>query len=147
MSKALIVYASKRGETFKLAEMIAEELRALKVEVTLAEVSDIQSELDLFEYDAYVFGSPTYFGEMTDSMKDLLHLAEIAELADKAGGAFGAYGWSGEAPRRMHGVMEHVFHMDMTREPLQISSSTAKIALKVVKSFCQEITTKITEED
>ena len=144
MPTALIVYASKRGETLKLAELIAEGLRALNVEVTVADVSQIKTTRDLFAYDAYVFGSPTYFGEMTDSMKELLHLAGKAELTEKAGGTFGAYGWSGEAPMRMHGIMKHVFNMDMTKDPLLISSSSAKIAPAMVRNFCRELAAKIT---
>lgn len=144
MPKALIVYSTKRGETFKIAELIAEGLRSLDVEVKLVDVQDIKTTRDLFGYNAYVFGSPTYFGEITDSMKEALLLAGKAELAGKAGGAFGAYGWSGEAPRRIHGIMEYVFNMKMTREPLQLSSSSLKIAGETIRNFCREIAAKLT---
>ncbi|MFP4444937.1 MAG: flavodoxin domain-containing protein, partial [Desulfosudaceae bacterium] len=93
MAKALIVYATRKEETRKIAELIAEGLRFAAVTVTLAEAKDIKKESDLAGYDAYVFGAPTYHGEMINSMKTFLFLAEKAGLAGKAGGAFGAFGW------------------------------------------------------
>jgi flavorubredoxin len=144
MPKALIVYSTKRGETQKIAEMLAGELRSLNIEVTLADVRDIKDTRGLFGYDAYLFGAPTYLGEMTENMKELLFLAATADLTEKAGGAFGAYGWSAEAPKRIHGTMQHVFNMNMTAEPLMISSSTVKIAGKMVRNFCKEIADKLT---
>lgn len=143
MTKAIVVYATKRGETFKLAELIAEGLRSLNIEVTVADASDIKTTRDLFAYDAYVFGSPTYFGEMTESMKDVLLLAERCELAGKAGATFGAYGWSGEAPKRIHDTITYVFRMDTIREPLRVSSGASKIAPKAIQNFCKELAAKI----
>jgi flavodoxin len=143
MPKALIVYSTKRGETQKIAEMLAAELSSLDIEVTVSDVREIKDLRGLFGYDAYLFGCPTYHGEMTENMKEMLFLAAKADLAEKVGGAFGAYGWSGEAPKRIHGTMQYVFNMDMTAEPLMISSSTVKIAGKMITRYCQEIAGKL----
>ncbi|MEW6078424.1 MAG: flavodoxin domain-containing protein [Thermodesulfobacteriota bacterium] len=143
MFKSLIVYDTKRGETQKIAEMLAEELRSLDIEVKLSDVHEIKDLTDLFGYNAYLFGCPTYLGEMTENMKEMLFLAARADLVEKVGGAFGAYGWSGEVPKRIHGTMQHVFKMNMTAEPLMLSSSTVKIAGKMIKKYCQEIAAKL----
>jgi len=86
MPKALIVYASRTGETKKIAELIAEGLRFSAVAVTLKDVTEIKRETELADFDIYVFGSSTYHGAMMDRMKTFLFLAERAELKDKKAG-------------------------------------------------------------
>ena len=80
-------------------------------------MTDIKKEGDLKGYDAVVFGSPTYHGEMVQGMKTLLFMAEKAELEGKVGGAFGAFGWSGEAPDRIFETMKNIFKMKMVSIP------------------------------
>jgi multimeric flavodoxin WrbA len=75
--------------------------------------SAVKKEADLDGYDAYVFGSATYHGEMMQSMKTMLFLAEKANLEGKVGGSFGAFGWSGEAPGRIYETMKNIFKMNM----------------------------------
>jgi flavorubredoxin len=144
MSKALIVYSTRKEETRKIAELIAEGLRFSAVDVTLADAArDMKKESDLAGYDAYVFGAPTYHGEMTSSMKTFLFLAEKAGLAGKAGGAFGAFGWSGEAPERIFDTMKNIFQMDMVSGPLMLKSSTLQGGLKMAQDYGREIAAKI----
>jgi flavorubredoxin len=97
MAKALIVYATRTGETQTIGDLIAEGIRISGHEAKVVADKSIKKEADLEGYDAYVFGSATYHGEMMQSMKTLLFLAEKVNLVGKVGGAFGAYGWSGEA--------------------------------------------------
>ena len=97
MSKALIVFATRSGQTERIAELIAEGLRMTGMEVELKNASAVKDPADLNGYDAYLFGSATYHGEMMPSMKQLLFIAEKADLEGKCGGSFGSYGWSGEA--------------------------------------------------
>lgn len=143
MQKALIVYTTRKEETRKIAELVAEGLRFSAITVTLADAKDIKKESDLAGYDAYVFGSPTYHGEMTNSMKTFLFLAEKAELAGKAGGAFGAFGWSGEAPERIYETMKNIFNMDMVGGPLMLKSSTLQGGMKMAQDYGREIAAKL----
>ena len=113
MGKVLIVYASRANATKDIADLIAEGVRISGNEVDIKKANEIKSEEDLKGYDAYLFGSATYHGEMITSMKQILFLAERAELKDKPGGAFGAYGWSGEAGPRIFETMEHIYGMKM----------------------------------
>ena len=106
-------------ETQRIAELIAEGLRFFGIDVTLAETKKILSESDLGGYDAVVFGSATYHGDMMQGMKTLLFLAEKANLEKKIGGAFGAFGWSGEACDRIYETMKHILKMDMIGNPLR----------------------------
>ena len=114
MKKALIAYHSRTGKTEAIANHIAEGLRFAAVEVVLKKISEIDNELDIVGYDAYVFGCPTYHKDMTGGMKQFLFKAELANLTGKIGGAFGSHTHSGESAPMIYDTMMHVFKMDMT---------------------------------
>ncbi|MGD8298191.1 MAG: flavodoxin domain-containing protein, partial [Desulfobacterales bacterium] len=80
MAKALIVYATRTGETQNIGELIAEGVRFSGHEADVVSVKEIKNESDLDGYDGYVFGSSTYHGEMLQGMKTFLFLAEKANL-------------------------------------------------------------------
>ena len=143
MAKALIVYATRTGETEKIGQLIAEGLRFSGQEAVLINVQKIKSEAALQGYDGYVFGSPTYHGDMLQSMKALLFLTEKAELNGKIAGAFGAFGWSGEAPDRIFDTMKNIFQMDMTAGPLRLKSSTLGGGLQMAQDYGREIAAKL----
>jgi len=113
MKRVLIVYDSRTGRTERMAKKIAEGLRSLGHEVSLRRVADVRSEGELEGYDAYLFGSPTYFRRTTEAVKTFLFLAQKADLRGKVGGAFGSYTHIGSGPRTIYDTMEHVFHMEM----------------------------------
>jgi flavorubredoxin len=143
MSKALIVYSTRNGETRNIGEIIAEGLRFSMIDVILKDVKEIKNETDLEGYDAYLFGSSTYHGEMMNGMKTFLFLAEKAELKDKKGGSFGAFGWSGEAAERIYATMKNIFGMDMVAGPLMLKSGSVEGGLKVAQAYGKEVAAKV----
>ena len=143
MSKVLIVYATRSGETRKIADLIAEGIRFSGVEALVKDVKDIKSEKDLQGYDALVLGSPTYHGGMLKSMETLLFMAEKAELEKKIGGAFGAFGWSGEALVRIFDTMKNIFKMNMTGDALRLKSSSLGGGLQMAQDYGREIAKKL----
>ncbi len=143
MAKVLIVYATRTGETEKIGQLIAEGIRFSGQEAVLVNVQKIKTEADLQGYDGYVFGSPTYHGDMLQSMKTLLFLAEKAEIDGKSAGAFGAFGWSGEAPDRIFDTMKNIFQMDMAAGPLRLKSSTLGGGLQMAQDYGREIAAKL----
>jgi flavorubredoxin len=143
MSKALIVYSTRTGDTQKIGELIAEGLRFSLIDVTLKDVKDIKKETDLSGYDVYVFGSSTYHGEMMNGMKTMLFLAEKAELQGKIGGAFGAYGWSGEAAERIYDTMKNIYGMSMVDGPLMLKSGAIDGGIKMAQSYGKELASKL----
>lgn len=143
MAKALIVYASRTGETRQIGELIAEGLRFSAVETKVASVNDINKAEDLQGYDALIFGSATYHGDMLQGMKKMLFLAEKAQLNGKIGGAFGAFGWSGEAPERIYETMKNIFQMTMVSNPLRLKSSTLGGGIQMAQDYGREIATKL----
>jgi flavorubredoxin len=142
MAKALIVYATRTGETEKIADLIAEGIRFSGHEAEIKKVTDVKKEDDLKGFDAVVLGSPTYHGEMVQGMKTLLFMAEKAELNGKVGGAFGAFGWSGEAPDRIFDTMKNIYQMNMVSAPLRLKSASLGGGMKMAQDYGREIAEK-----
>lgn len=143
MSKAIIVYASRTGQTKKIGELIAEGIRLSGHEANVVNAKDIKQEADLQNFDAFVFGSATYHGDVMQVMKTMLFLAEKAGLEGKVGGSFGAFGWSGEAPDRIFGTMENVFNMDMVSGPLRLKSSSLGGGVQMAQDYGREVAEKL----
>jgi flavorubredoxin len=143
MGKALIVFSTRTGETQSIAELIAEGLRIEGAEVKVANVMEVKKEADLAGYDAYVFGSATYHGEMMQAMKTMLFLAEKANLQGKVGGAFGAFGWSGEAPDRIFDTMKNIFEMEMVSGPLRLKSASLGGGVQMAQDYGKQLGKKI----
>ena len=143
MAKAMIVYASRTGATQKIADLIAEGIRISGSEASVVNVTGVKKVEDFEGYDAYVFGSATYHGEMMQAMKTMLFLAEKAGLEGKVGGSFGAFGWSGEAPDRIFDTMKNIFKMDMVSSPLRLKSSTMEGGMRAAHDYGKDIANKL----
>jgi flavorubredoxin len=143
MAKALVVYATRTGATKDIAELIAEGIRFTGAEATVANVTGVKKEADLEGYDAYVFGSATYHGEMMQGMKTMLFLAEKVNLEGKVGGSFGAFGWSGEALGRIFDTMTNIFKMDMVGGPLRLKSASLGGGTQMAQDYGREIGKKL----
>lgn len=148
MGTVLIVYATRSEETKAIADIIGEGIRISGHNAEVKRVSEIKSEEDLKGYDGYIFGSPTYHGEMITPMKQLLFLAERAELAGKPGGAFGAYGWSGEAAGRIFDTMAHIFKMNMVSGgPLMLKAAWVGGGIKAAQEYGKIVAAMIPETE
>jgi flavorubredoxin len=143
MSKALIVYATRTGETRKIAELIAEGIRFSGHEAEVADAKNIKKEADLEGFDAYVFGSSTYHGEMLQAMKTFLFIAEKANLEGKTGGAFGSFGWSGEANDRIFDTMKHILKIDVVGDTLRLKSSSLEGGMQMAQDYGRAIAKKL----
>ncbi len=143
MPKALVVYTTRTGETKDIADLIAEGIRMSGAEASVVNSTQIKKEDELAGYDAYIFGSATYHGEMMQGMKTLLFLAEKANLEGKIGGAFGAFGWSGEAPDRIYNTMKNIFKMEMVSGPLRLKSASLGGGKKMAQDYGKEIGKKL----
>jgi len=143
MAKALIVCATRAGETLQIGNLIAEGIRFSGHEATVVKVNEIKKETDLQGYDALVFGSATYHGDMMQGMKTMLFLGEKAGIEGKTGGAFGAFGWSGEAPDRIFDTMKNIFKMNMVSGPLRLKSSSLGGGLQMAQDYGREIAGKL----
>jgi flavorubredoxin len=143
MGKALIVYATRTGATKAIADLIAEGIRMTGSDAKVVSVGEVKDASDLSGYDAYVFGSATYHGEMMQAMKTLLFMAEKASLAGKVAGAFGAFGWSGEAPDRIFDTMKNIFKMDMVKGALRLKSASLGGGVQMAQDYGKQIGKKL----
>ena len=143
MAKALVVYATLAGGTQNIADLVAEGIRFTGADAKVVKAADITKEADFEGYDAYVFGSATYHGEMMQAMKTLLFLAAKVDLAGKAGGSFGAFGWSGEAPDRIYDTMLNIMKMDMVGSPLRLKSVSLQGGRQMAQDYGRELAKKL----
>jgi flavodoxin I len=118
MSRILVLYYSRSGNTEKMANAVAEGAKnAGTPDVELTYHVDAE---DLANFDAVLMGAPTYHHDMPIDMKKLFEeaAAKGISLKGKVGGAFGSYGWSGEAPKLLLEIMKNKFEMHVTEPPL-----------------------------
>ena len=143
MAKALVVFTTRTGDTKDMADLIAEGIRMRGAEADVVNSTQIKKEEELAGYDAYVFGSATYHGQMMQGMKTLLFLAEKANLEGKIGASFGAFGWSGEAPDRIYDTMKNIFKMEMVSGPLRLKSASLGGGTTMAQDYGKEIGKKL----
>jgi NAD(P)H dehydrogenase (quinone) len=89
MAKGLVFYYSRSGNTKEMAEIIAQAMNEADLPTECKAVGDITPE-DVLSYDAIVIGSPTYYGQMAGSIKELIDelVSRHGQLDGKVGGAF-----------------------------------------------------------
>jgi NAD(P)H dehydrogenase (quinone) len=109
MAKVLVLYYSSYGHIEKMAQAVAEGVRAAGAEAVIKRVPELVPEeiakksgfkLDqaapvasvneLADYDAIIFGTPTRFGNMTAQMKNFLDQAGGLWLQGKLVGKVGS---------------------------------------------------------
>ena len=89
MTKMLICYYSRSGNTKKMAYLIQKGAMQEDIDVETKDVKEVKVD-DLKGYDGIVIGSPTYYGLPAAPVKDLLDksIKLHGKLQDKVGGAF-----------------------------------------------------------
>lgn len=97
MTKILIIYYSRSGNTRKMAEKIrdgAESVEGAAVELKKVKETSLD---DLLDADGIILGSPTYFGVMAAEAKDLIDrsVKYFGKMVGKVGGAFTSSGGIG----------------------------------------------------
>ena len=93
MSKIAVVYWSGTGNTQKMAEAVAEGVKAAGSEADVI-FSDSFSANDVSNYDAFAFGCPAMGAEQLEEAEFQPMWDEVkGELSGKKVALFGSYGW------------------------------------------------------
>jgi len=142
MSKVMIIYDTRSGNTGMMAKAIEEGIKEAGVEVLSKRTASAKAD-DLKDVDAVVLGAPTYHHDLIASMKTFLFEMEKAALKGKVGAAFGSYGWSGESVQMMTDTMKHIFEMNVIEPGLKILRRPSESGLKQCQEFGREIAEKI----
>ena len=143
MSKIVILYYSRTGNTEKMAKAVAEG--AKKVQGVDVELYYHVEPETLSKFEAVVLGVPTYHHDMTIDIKTLFEELAVKgiELKRKIGAAFGPYGWSGEAPELVLEIMKNKFGMQVTDAPLLIRYTPDDVGLEKCREFGKEIAERL----
>ena len=145
MSKVLITYFTRTGNTEMMAKAIAEGIR-LNAHVELRRLFECPKNIESF--DAILIGSPNYYHTLTHNLKEFLE--ELAfrkvNLKGKIGGAFGSYGWSDEVPNMVLEIMKNKFEMDVVEPALLIKYTPDEKGLEDCKNFGINIVKKIQKQ-
>ena len=146
MSKAVIIYDSRSGNTGMMAKAIEEGMKEAGIEVSSKRTVNATAGT-IRDVDAVVLGSPTYHKDMIASMKTFLFEMEKADLKGKVGAAFGSYGWSGESVQMMTDTMKHIFGMNVIEPGLKMLRRPGEGGLKQCQEFGKKIAEKINESE
>jgi flavorubredoxin len=98
--KLVIIYDSKTGNTEKMAKAIAEG-SSEKADVELKKIGEAFPLTILADSDGVMFGSPVYYADVSNGMKDfLIHLKSYINANRKTinqipAAIFGSYGYDG----------------------------------------------------
>ena len=97
MSKVLIVYYSRTGNTERMANIIAEAIKENNVDVECKKVENTEPQ-ELLEVDGVVIGSPTYYGSMAAEIKKFIDdsVTYHGKLEGKVGAAFSSAAITGQ---------------------------------------------------
>jgi flavorubredoxin len=143
MSKILVLYYSRTGNTEKMAKAVAEGANAVRG--TEVELNYYVTPEVLSNFDAIMVGTPTYHHEMTIDMKRLFEeaAAKGINLRGKIGAAFGSYGWSGEAPKLVIEIMKNRFEMQTPEPPFLIKYTPDENGLEKCREFGKKISERL----
>ncbi|NMM39948.1 NAD(P)H:quinone oxidoreductase [Pseudoalteromonas arctica] len=137
MTKILVLYYSSYGHIEAMADAVATGASSIKdVEVTIKRVAEIMPEnvaksagvkldqsapiaapIELKEYDAIIFGTPTRFGNMASQMRNFLDqtggLWAAGGLIGKVGSVFTSTGTGGGNETTIQSFHTTLFHHGM----------------------------------
>lgn len=98
--KIVVIYDSKTGNTEKMANAIAKGAREL-ADVEIKKIGEAFPLTILAEADGVLFGTPVYYADISNNMKDFLEHVESYIKANKKkinqmpAAVFGSYGYDG----------------------------------------------------
>jgi len=98
--KIVVIYDSKTGNTEKMAKAVAEGASE-HAEVEIKKIGEAFPLTVMAEADAVIFGSPVYYADLSNNMKDFLAHVETyikankKKINNKPAAVFGSYGYDG----------------------------------------------------
>ncbi len=126
ISKILVIYYSKTGNTKKLAEEIIKGVKEVKdIKYVLKTTSEVTKE-DFLTSDGIIAGSPVYFGTMVADLKHVFDkfVGIRKKIGDKVGAAFATSGdESGGKETTMMSIIQAmlIYGMIIVGDPLDAS--------------------------
>lgn len=135
MRRVAIVYATRTGETEKMARVIAEGVRAMGGQADLFRAEEVTDLGVLAPYEALAVGTPTQEAKEVTEITAFLDRLAASGVAGKFAAAFGSYGWSGEGPHIAALRLERECGMKLVSEPLRARQGIKDAELDVCRAF------------
>jgi flavodoxin len=88
--KVLVTYDTKYGNTQRVAELIADGLKAAGAETVVENMKKVNLD-EAGGFDAILIGSPNHMGRPTRTFKKFVSKLQKADLTDKSLAAFDTY--------------------------------------------------------
>jgi len=142
MAKAIIVYDTVYNNTELMAKEIEKGLKGAGVEVVVKNALDAKID-ELKDVDAVVLGCPTYYDDLTSSIKWFLTDMRKVDLKGKVGAVFGSYGWKAVL-EHIYAPMKNIFGMEMV-DPI-LKKKATELITDEGKRECREFGKKIAEK-
>jgi len=98
--KIVVIYDSKTGNTEKMAKAVAEGASE-HAEVEIKKIGEAFPLTVMADADGVIFGSPVYYADISNNMKDFLAHVETyikankRKINNKPAAVFGSYGYDG----------------------------------------------------
>ena len=98
--KIVVIYDSKTGNTEKMAKALAEGASE-HAEVEVKKIGEAFPLTIIADADGVIFGSPVYYADISNGMKDFLEHVETyikankRKINNKPAAVFGSYGYDG----------------------------------------------------
>lgn len=98
--KIVVIYDSKTGNTEKMAKEVAEGAGE-HAEVEIKKIGEAFPLTVMADADGVIFGSPVYYADISNNMKDFLAHVETyvkankKKINNKPAAVFGSYGYDG----------------------------------------------------
>jgi len=110
--RILVAYHSRSGNTEQMAQAVAEGIRRVPGAVAVVKKVETVEKADLEAADGLVLGSPTYFADVSGTMKlaiDDWNWKMKVDFTDKVGGAFSTGG--GQSGGKEHVIVSLLLFM------------------------------------
>jgi flavorubredoxin len=102
MTKVVVIYDSKTGNTELMAQAVAEGAKSVEGTTVLVQKMGTKWPVSILkDADAVIVGSPTRYGSVTQELTEFFQTMNYLQKSDrvvlkgKKGAAFGSYGWDG----------------------------------------------------
>jgi flavorubredoxin len=135
MRRVAVVYATRTGETEKMARTVAEGVRARGGHADLFRAADLGGPSALGPSEALAVGTPTQEAKDVPEISAFLDRPAASGVRGKLAAAFGSYGWSGEGPHIGALRLERECGMKLVAELLRARRGVEDSDLDVCRAF------------
>jgi NAD(P)H dehydrogenase (quinone) len=146
MSKVLIIYDSRTGNTEKMASAVADGARSIDGTEVVVKTVDKAKVDELLGFDAIILGSPTYYGNVSGKLKEFIDKTYNihGKLEGKVGGAFTSSGLTATGAETtilsiLHALLIHGMVVQGRSDDKHYGAAAVESPKKEETEFCEEL--------